>query len=118
MKRSRRSLTRCAAQRTLLSNNPLAVLFVALLIAGAVLFLIGSMFVREREARQAQTQPVAETSAEPLVDVATRIDMVERLAMVGQSWCIEQLDKIRNEDPDELVREAADAALMVIASRS
>ena len=116
--RSRRSSKRCAVQRTLLSSNALANVLLAVFIVGALVFVLGTMLAREREAHVIESQPAAvETQAEPALDVAGRIDLVERLVMVGQPWCIEQLDTIRREDPDESVREAADAALMVIGSR-
>lgn len=106
-------------QRTLLSSNALANIFLALFLVGAIVFVIGTMLAREKRAHLVESQAtVAHVEPEPLPDVETRIDMVERLAMVGQPWCVDQLDKIRTEDPDESVREAADAALMVIGSRS
>jgi hypothetical protein len=101
----------------LLSNSPVTVAFVIVGIAGAILFIIGSLINRERAARLAEANPALETALEPAVDVATRIDLVERLAMVGQPWCVQQLNTIRDTDPDESVREAADAALTVIGSR-
>jgi hypothetical protein len=105
-------------QRTLLPSNPLALFLVVLFIAGAIIFVIGTMLTRERQARAIEAQHASRPSqAEPALDVAGRIDLVERLVMVGQPWCIEQLDTIRREDPDESVREAADAALMVIGAR-
>lgn len=104
-------------QRTLLSSNALTLTLVAVFIIGAILFVIGTMIARERQAHTIEAKPVNESQAEPKLDVAARMDMVERLAMVGQPWCVDQLDKIRREDPDESVREAADAALMVIGAR-
>ncbi len=122
MTRSGKSSKRCAVQRTLLSSNPLALTLVALFIVGAIVFVIGTMLSREREARVIQAQPVAvqtvQTPAEPVLDVSGRMDLIERLVMVGQPWCTEQLITIRNEDPDDSVREAADAALMVIGARA
>ncbi len=107
-------------QRTLLSSNALANVLLALFIIGAIVFVLGTMLSRERQARAIEAQPVAapETKPEPSLDVAGRMDLIERLVIVGQPWCIEQLDTIRSEDPDESVREAADAALMVIAART
>ena len=118
MTRSGRSSKRCVVQRTLLSTNPLANILLALFLVGAIVFVIGAMLSRERRAHAVEAEPVApKVHAEPTLDVADRIDLVERLVMVGQPWCIEQLDTLRREDPDESVREAADAALMVIGSR-
>jgi hypothetical protein len=107
-------------QRTLLSTNPLALTLVALFIVGAIVFVIGTMLSREREAPVIEAQPAttSQTQAEPTLDVAGRMDLIERLVIVGQPWCIEQLETLRREDPEESVREAADAALMVIGARS
>ena len=97
----------------MLSNNPLAFFLVALFVAGAIFFILGTLIQREQAA---QIAPV-EGPLEPVVDIATRIDMVERLAMVGQPWCVEQLGKIRDSDPDGTVRGAAEAGLLVIGAR-
>jgi hypothetical protein len=105
-------------QRTLLSSNPLALFLVVLFIVGAIAFVMGTMLARERRAPVAEVQSSAPSAAEPVLDVAGRLDLIERLVMVGQPWCIEQLDTIRRDDPDESVREAADAALMVIGARN
>ena len=102
----------------MLSTNPGTVLFAVLIIAGAMLYVIGTMLRRETTARVEDARAAAQAPAESIADVETRIDMVERLAMVGQPWCVDQLAKIRDEDPDDSVREAANAALMVIGSRT
>lgn len=115
--RSRRSSTRCAAQRTLLSNNSVTLVLIGIGIAGAILFIIGTLISRERAAQTTQAAPLTPATAEPAVDVTTRLDLIERLVIVGQSWCVEQLNTIRDTDPDESVREAAAAALLVIGSR-
>jgi len=69
-----------------------------------------------RRERQAQT-PVVESLPEPVVDFETRIDQIERLAMVGQPWCVQQLQREFLDDADERVRNAAEDALLVIAAR-
>jgi hypothetical protein len=102
----------------LLSTNPGALLFAVLIVAGAILYVIGTLLRRERVARVKDAQHSAQIPTEAVSDVATRIDMVERLAMVGQPWCVDQLAKIRDEDPNDSVRDAAEAALIVIASRA
>lgn len=98
------------------NNNSGTLFFFAILLIGAIVFIIGTMLRREREA---QRQPVVEAApvAHPELDVETRLDLVERLAMVGQQWCVQQLNTIRDTDPDASVREAADAALLVIGAR-
>lgn len=102
----------------MLSNNALSVALVVLFVAGAIVFVIGTLLARERHARQLDAEGVpVEPQTAPVVDVATRIDLVERLTMIGQPWCVEQLNAIRDNDPDDSVREAADAALTIIGSR-
>ena len=90
------------AQHISLSSNPLAVIFAVLLLVGALLYFTGALIVRRVEARE---------------KIAIRIDMVERLMLVGQPWCVDDLEKMRTEDEDPTVRDAADAALLVIAAR-
>ncbi len=106
-------------QRTLLSSNPLANVLLALFVIGALLFVIGALLRRGRATHAIEApsrEPQEQT--EPSLDVAGRFDLVERLVMVGEPWCIDQLGTLRRDDPDESVREAADAALMVIAARA
>ena len=86
----------------LLQNNPLAVILAVLLLVGAVLWIVGAMVVRKVDQQ---------------AEIDYRLDMVERLMLVGQPWCVTDLEKIRTEDTDERIREAADAALLVISSR-
>ena len=99
---SRKSSTRCAVPRTLLLSNPLAVILAVLFLAGAVFYFAGGMIARRADRRDA---------------IELRIDMVERLLLVGEPWCVEDLKKIRNEDEYPLVRDAADAALIAITAR-
>jgi len=93
----------------LLLNNPGAVILLVVFLIGAAMFAVGTWLVRRGRAVHEPAQP-AETQEQ-------RLELVERLAMVGQPWCIDELRVIREKDPDPLVRDAADAALMVIASR-
>jgi hypothetical protein len=91
------------------SNRTALIFFVALFVLGAILFALGTLLVRrERIAREAAT---------PSMSQADRLDMIERLVMVGQPWCVDELRAILNNDPDPAVRDAADAALLVIGSR-
>ena len=101
----------------MLSNNPVSLVLIIIGIAGAILFIIGTLIARERKAHVAEIPAPTPVSTQPAVDVETRLDLIERLVIVGQSWCVDQLNTIRDTDPDESVREAADAALMVIGSR-
>ncbi len=118
---------RCAAPRTLLSNNPALFLFLGVFAVGAIFFALGSAIIR------AQTRPVPRTvdpdEAERVIlsvskgglaaeSFEVRLDYVERLAIVGQPWCVDELEAIRANESDARVRDAADAALTVIRSRS
>jgi hypothetical protein len=108
MRRSRRRSGRCAAPRRLHSNRAELIVFVAIFVAGAVAFAIGTLLVRRDRIVREQEPPM------PSED---RLDMIERLVIVGQPWCVEELRAILNNDPDPVARDAADAALLVIASR-
>ena len=61
------------------------------------------------------THVVAETDEE--LDPAMRLDIIERLAMVGAPWCIDALNAAVRDERDESLRDAADRALLVIACR-
>jgi biopolymer transport protein ExbD len=102
------------------TSDHLGVFVVALFLVGAIVFVIGTILRRESpapvagpEARLAVPEPAQE--AEPSLEV--RVDRVERLAIVGEPWCVEELEAILRNDSDEVVRDAADAALLVIAAR-
>jgi hypothetical protein len=91
------------------SNRTGLIFLVAVFVLGAIIFALGTLLVRrERLARE---------SAVPSMSQEDRLDMIERLVMVGQPWCADELRAILNNDPDPAVRDAADAALLVIASR-
>ncbi len=97
------------------SNNHFGIFILALFLLGAILFVVGTLLRRET----APPLALAEApSPEAELDLELRIDRVERLAIVGQPWCVEELNEIRSDDPDATVREAADAALLVIAARA
>jgi hypothetical protein len=89
------------------SNRAGLIFFVALFIAGAILFAIGTLLIR-------RDRSVREQEAMPSVD---RLEMIERLVMVDQPWCVDELHRIATSDSDPVVREAAEAALLVIGSR-
>ncbi len=62
------------------------------------------------------TAELAGTNDELPADV--RLDTIERLTIVGEPWCVPILERARTEDVDEALREAADAALIVIGARA
>ena len=85
-----------------LSSNPLAAILATLLVVGAILWIVGAIVVRKADA---------------WTNVELRVDMVERLMLVGQPWCVEDLMRMRESDEDARVRDAADAALTAITAR-
>jgi hypothetical protein len=85
------------------------ILLVAIFILGAILFALGTLLVRRER--------VEREDAVPILSQEDRLDMIERLVMVGQPWCVDELRELKERDPDLLVRDAADAALLVIGSR-
>lgn len=107
---------RCAAPPVSLSNNALAPVLGVIFAAGALLFALGTIMVR----RESQAQTPVPDAVIPCLsrdDLETRIDQIERLTMVGQPWCVEQLEREFLTDADERVRGAAEDALLVIAAR-
>jgi hypothetical protein len=116
----------CAVPRTLPSTSTAAFVFGLLLVIGALLWVVGGRMSRSRVAPRALPPAPALAASwtraildsdEPL-DVPARIDAIERLAMVGQPWCVESLNHALNEETDEDVRDAAERALIVIAARA
>lgn len=51
------------------------------------------------------------------LDVSTRVDMIERLAMIGEPWCVDTLRIALAEERNTDVHTAAENALIVIKSR-
>jgi hypothetical protein len=50
-------------------------------------------------------------------ELERRIDYIDRLVMVGQPWCVEELERDFLSDADERVREAAEMALLAVRAR-
>jgi hypothetical protein len=98
----------------LLSSNPGLTLLVFVFITGAILFALGTFMLR-REAH-AQTPASSVLQSVSNEDIEARIDQIERLAMVGQPWCVEELRALLT-DSDERVHDAAENALLVIGTR-
>jgi hypothetical protein len=83
--------------------------------AGVVLFGAGTWLVARSRGANAPgplqwTQALGVPAGEPL-DVAARLDMVERLALVGQPWCADLLRAAAREERDPAMRAAIAAAL-------
>ncbi|HEY5340325.1 MAG TPA: hypothetical protein VIK27_04795 [Candidatus Aquilonibacter sp.] len=92
---------------------------------GALFFTLGTAMVR-RGSAALPAAPINESAAPwtaelagtgDLLHVSLRVDMIERLAMLGEPWCAAMLQRARLEDDDATVRDAADAALLVIGAR-
>lgn len=79
------------------------------------MFVIGTLIARERAPDVVMEESPARPA--PLEGIELRIDTIERMAIVGQPWCVEELQEIRANDPSEMIRNAADDALLVIAAR-
>ena len=45
------------------------------------------------------------------------MDLIERLAIVAQPWCVDLLTLALKEETDTVVRDAAERALLVIGAR-
>jgi hypothetical protein len=107
----------------LFANSPGFLILLVVFVFGALVFALGTAMVR----RPVVPTPSAPEAATPwtadlagtndLLHVSLRIDMVERLAMIGEPWCVTMLERAQAEDADQTVRDAADSALLVIGAR-
>lgn len=59
------------------------------------------------------TWTAAVTGSDDQLDVETRIDIIERLALVGEPWCMEVLRDAVQLDPSEEVRATAKAVIII-----
>lgn len=99
---------RCAAPRTLPSINPalaLAVVFVL----GLVLFALGMALPAKQSAYIPWTQRVDDSALN--LDDRSRIELIERLGIIGAPWCETILVQARNEESDPLIQRAITSAL-------
>jgi hypothetical protein len=110
-------------------NSPGVLVLVAAFLVGAVLFAFGTVLVRRSEVRvPAAESGIADRQAVPwtaelagtneALSRELRVDMVERLAMIGEPWCRDVLERACTHDPDAMVRDAAENAIIVIAARA
>jgi hypothetical protein len=87
-----------------------AILFLAILIIGVLVFVVGTLMVRlsNSEAEPSRKRAVVWTRAfldsEDAVDVPTRLEMVKQLVFIQESWSESVLKIARAEetDPDVL----------------
>lgn len=110
-----RCSTRCARQFRLLSNNLYFWLFL-LLAAGVVLYGAGTFLLRalDRRPEHGAKSPAWPTLIDETLgtaDAQTRLDLIERLALVPSPWSTTVLNTARDEERDPQVRSAIDAAL-------
>jgi hypothetical protein len=112
MMRSARYSTRCARQPTLSSISWIVIV---------VVFTVGMLLVGISSAmlRSTREQPPAPRASWPQLideslscaDSQLRLDMIERLSIVGTAWSREILERAKAEDPDPHVRSMAQLAL-------
>jgi hypothetical protein len=89
--------------------------FVALVVAfavGAVVFGIGTSLLRGRRSDGPSAAPwMAALGDEQAYEPDERIELIERLAIVAQPWCVELLTRAADEEGNARVRRAARDAL-------
>jgi hypothetical protein len=109
-----------------LPSTSLEVLLGVLIAAGLLLFGIGTAMLRStREAPQSGGQPAPQIAQvqqpkwpclvdETLTqtDAPLRIDMIERLALLGNTWSRDVLQQAEAEERDPAVRRAIETALL------
>lgn len=125
--------------------SPLLVTGIVGVMVGVIIFIVGSLLVRSSDDAVASATPrtppeiVPASPAVPAlldapslpvlawtreitgddeaVEADVRIDMLERLAMVGEPWCAALLARAAEEERDETVLDAAERALLVVRAR-
>ena len=91
----------------------------AVLIAGVMLFIVGSIFLRDKQTAAAEAtiaqwvQSIGYDEEAP-VDAAARIEIVERLSLLGEPWCLETLRAAEREEQDPAVSRAISKALSAL----
>ena len=114
---------RCAVPRTLFTNNPALAILAVVFLIGAALFTLGSIVAsRARGTLQTETSsPFAWTrgitEGNEVLSWEMRLDLIDRLAIVGAPWCADALRAALDEETDARVREPAERALLVIECR-
>jgi hypothetical protein len=106
----------------LLSSSSPYVVFGFVFTVGAASFVAGSLLLR---AAKDEPPPVAVSDwttdvigDDRRLDAAERVDIVERLAMIGQPWCIDTLEAALAQERDAQVRDAVERALLVMRARA
>ena len=101
---------RCAARRRLFSNNPGTAILVVVFLVGALFFALGNALIRRDRLRAAASQSAVEPASATFEDI-------DVLLSRGDAASIRELERLRESDASPEIRDAAEAALMVIASR-
>jgi hypothetical protein len=104
----------------LLSINSAYLLLGVAFLVGVLLVALGSWLIRREKARAVipsvvEGPPLTHSPPEEVFELV--IDQIERLAMVGQPWCVEQLERDFLHADDARVRNAAEDAIIVIRAR-
>ncbi len=114
MIRSRKQLNRCAAQPRLLSSNSGTTILLVVFLAGALLFALGTALVRRE--RRTEPAPLRVPQRAPL-RAPESFERIDQLLSLGDAPSARELERLRDSAQSEEIRDAAEAALMVIASR-
>lgn len=93
----------------MLWNSPGTIILIAVFLAGAVLFATGTAMLRRQRLR-VQPMPAAAEPPDPYA-------RIEELLAAADAPSIRELERMRDSDASPEIRDAADAALMVIGSR-
>ncbi len=99
----------CAAPRTLLLSNPTLTLALVFLI-GAALYAIGLALPGRVLAPQVPWPQRIDDAAVEL-DANAKIELIERLGLIGAPWCEEILKQADTEEDEPTIRRAIAFAL-------
>ena len=107
---------RFAVRRTLLSSSSPYIAFGIIFLAGAGIFTAGSLMLRsaERGPSLGITWTRSVIGDDKMLDVASRVEIVERLELIGQAWCADALEAALGEEHDVRVRTAVERALRAV----
>jgi len=107
---------RFAVRRTLLSSSSPYIAFGIVFLAGAGIFAAGTLMLRsaERGPSLGITWTRAVIGDDKVLDAAARVEIVERLGLIGQTWCADALEEALGEERDARVRKAVERALRAV----
>lgn len=90
----------------MLSNNSGATILLVVFLVGALFFALGTVLVR----RERREKPAPERAPESF-------ERIDQLLVAGDATSVRELERLRATAESTEVREAAEDALIVIASR-